>query len=487
MAFNSLQYIIFLLVVVTGYYLVPTRFVKLRNCFLLVASYYFYMQWNKVYIFLIVAVTLLTYLFGILVEKTSKLRKKLTGLCIVVAIVLLAYFKYMAMIFSYINVIITHVGFSEISIFNDIILPVGISFFTLQSIGYVIDVYRGNVRAEHNFVIYALFVSFFPQLVAGPIERAERLIAQIKEEHRFNYDKFRRGIYLLMYGLFLKMVIADGAAIIVDKIYADYDTFSGMYIAVGTVFFLIQLYCDFYGYSTIARGSAQLLGIELMNNFDAPFWSLDVKEFWRRWHISLSGWFRDYLYFPLGGNRKGIFRGYINIMIVFLVSGLWHGASIAFVVWGGINGIYQIISDIWRRICSKRLFDISMVANRMIKRLSTFMMIAFSMIFFRAGQFRTAENMIKSMFSELNFTIFFDNSLYELGVPQNQFVVLILAIIVLLFLDYLKYKQIDVVGVILKQPYWFRLVCLVGLFVSIIIYGSYGVGFNAHQFVYFQF
>lgn len=235
----------------------------------------------------------------------------------------------------------------------DILLPVGISFYTFQALGYTIDVYRGDTCAEKNFFQYALFVSFFPQLVAGPIERSSHLLQQLATPHKFNSEEAKSGLLLMLWGFFLKIVLADRIAIFVDWVYGDYHTFGGWYLIVATALFAIQIYCDFAGYSIIAMGAAQILGIRLMENFQSPYLAVSVADFWRRWHISLTSWFRDYLYIPLGGSRCSKWRKYMNKMIVFLVSGLWHGAKISFVVWGGLNGLYQIIGEILQPLRDK--------------------------------------------------------------------------------------------------------------------------------------
>lgn len=533
MAFNSLQYIVFLLIMLVVYYLIPRKIKIIRNIWLLAGSYYFYMQWNAKYALLILFSTIMTYVSGRIIakynsqtvsapesssdakskhnieessntqtykgSKSNIKRKSALVLCVTISLLLLGFFKYSTMIMSYAGAILSKVGVSGLPTFEWVILPVGISFFTLQSMGYVIDVYRGDVEAEKDFIYYALFVSFFPQLVAGPIERSGNLLSQFKEDHRMSFEQLKKGILLVLYGLFLKMVIADGAAVIVDAVYADYEKYTGMFVIVGTVFFLIQLYCDFYGYSTIARGSAYLLGIRLMDNFEAPFYSMSIKEFWRRWHVSLTGWFRDYLYIPLGGNRKGFIRGNINLMIVFLVSGLWHGASISFVIWGGLNGLYQVISNIWNKKI-KHIFSFveqqsenekqivnPSFATRLLKRFITFGLVTFTMLFFRAGQFKTALEMIKNMISTCNPDILLNDSLYELGMSQNHFTILVLAIVVMFIVDYFKYKKIDILSSVLSQPYWFRLLVFLTLFMAIILCGCYGSAYDIHQFVYFQF
>lgn len=331
MLFNSLEYAIFLPCVFLLYWVLPH---KLRWVILLISSYYFYMSWNAKYVVLIATTTFVSYICAIFIEKTEKTVYK--RFCLIVGLVLslgiLYFFKYynfsMDLIERFVPITAPRYSF---------LLPVGISFYTFQTLSYVIDVYRGEVSAEKNLGIYATFVSFFPQLVAGPIERTANLMPQINSKKNFNYESARYGVRLALWGLFKKMVIADNLAVWVDKVYGNVTSYEGCSLAVAAFFFSIQIYCDFSGYSDIARGSAKLLDIELMENFRSPYFSASIKEFWGRWHISLSTWFRDYVYIPLGGNRVSKGRNVINYMITFLVSGLWHGDNLTFVVWGGIT------------------------------------------------------------------------------------------------------------------------------------------------------
>lgn len=365
MLFNTVDYLIFLLIVVTVYFCVPK---KMRNVWLFIVSCYFYMQWNARYIVLLYISITLTYSCGILIErlrisaknveesckadqdeilrKNRNLQKICLAVCILLNLGILGFYKYFSFGVQWINRLLAVFHLEGINIEHKILLPVGISFYTLQALGYLMDVYRGEIYAEKNFLRYALFVSFFPQLVAGPIERSRNLLVQLGTIRSFRYENLQKGMLLVLYGMFLKMVIADRAAVFVDTVYENSAAYPGFYIVVATVFFAIQIYCDFYGYSTIARGSALIMDIHLMDNFNAPYFAKSVKEFWRRWHISLSGWFRDYLYIPLGGNRKGSVRKQVNLLSVFMVSGLWHGASAAFIFWGLLNGIYQVVEEL---------------------------------------------------------------------------------------------------------------------------------------------
>lgn len=493
MLFNSAQFLCFFPISIAIFYIVPQKY---RYLWLLVASYYFYMQWNPAYIFLLLSSTLITYVGGLVLEKTVTERKRKICLfiCLVINLAVLGYFKYANLFMGYLNKAIVIAGHEEIPWDNAIILPVGISFFTLQALGYLIDVYRKDIYAEHNFFRYALFISFFPQLVAGPIERSKNLLKQLAVPYRFSYENLRRGLMIMLYGFFLKVVIADRTAIFVDAVYNNANAYPGFYILVATVLFAIQIYCDFYGYSTIAKGTALTMGIKLMDNFNAPYFSKSIKEFWRRWHISLSTWFRDYLYIPLGGNRKGIVRKYANLMIVFAVSGLWHGASLSFVIWGVLHGLYQVLGGLFRSFYKKVSCRCAFL-NKSDERFSTklfqwaltIILICFAWLFFRANSISSARLILKQMLAERNWIILFNQSLYELGVSRDYFNILLMALAVLFFVDYQKYRGRDVLAIFFQQGWWLRCLVEVILLMTIILFGCYGSAYDVQQFIYFQF
>ena len=336
MLFNSFEFLIFFPVVCILYYLLPR--LSLRNIFLLVASYYFYMNWKPVYAILILTSTILTYTCGLLVEKNEnnqRVKKAYLIISIVLNFTILFFFKYFNFLGDSITALFSFLGIGWKVPNLDVLLPVGISFYTFQAVGYSIDVYRGTIRAEKNFITYALFVSFFPQLVAGPIERAKNLLPQFHEKHSFNSENVIEGFKLMIWGFFMKLCVADVLSEYVDAVYNNVSYHNGVSILLATFFFAVQIYCDFAGYSNIAIGAARIMGYRLMINFKQPYFSLNIKEFWRRWHISLSSWFMDYLYIPLGGNRVAYPRYLFNLAVTFLVSGIWHGAAWTFVIWGG--------------------------------------------------------------------------------------------------------------------------------------------------------
>ena len=331
MLFNSLNYLIFFPIVILLYFVIPLRYQKVRNVWLLIASYFFYMNWNARYALLLFASTFITYLAGIGIDRARTkekpvLTKWILGLSFAANLGILFFYKYINFFIGNFNKLLGAAGAGQLEPL-DILLPVGISFYIFQALGYTMDVYRGKTKATTNLLRYMLFVSFFPQLVAGPIERSTNLLKQFDEPHTFETDRVREGLLIMLWGLFMKIMIADNLATCVNLVYQNYPAYTGVEIALATVLFAFQIYCDFGGYTYLAIGSARILGFTLMENFNAPYQALSVKDFWRRWHISLTGWFTDYLYIPLGGNRKGKLRKYINTFIVFFVSGLWHGAA----------------------------------------------------------------------------------------------------------------------------------------------------------------
>lgn len=499
MLFNSLEFLIFFPVVLIIYFAVPK---KIKNIWLLIASYYFYMCWNAKYAVLILFSTIITFFSGILIEKVKRYdferedirvicKKIIVLLSFAINLAILFYFKYINFalgilqdIFSVFSVQLNTPAF-------DIVLPVGISFYTFQALSYTMDVYRDDIYAEKNFFRYALFVSFFPQLVAGPIERSKNLLCQLAEPKRFDFDKAYEGFLLMLWGWFLKIVVADRIAIFVDNIYGNYYNFDGTYLIVATILFAIQIYCDFSGYSIIAIGAAKFLGINLMENFDAPYFATSVSDFWRRWHISLTSWFKDYLYIPLGGSRKGKFRKYINKMIVFLVSGLWHGAKISFIAWGGINGLYQIMEEVTAplraKVVEKYKININNFSHRLFQTVITFIMVDFSWIFFRADSFTSAVKIIERILNCETAKVLFDGSLYECGLDEKNFWFMIISIILIIFADYCKTKGIKIRDFIMNQSGLFQVLFVSFSIVAVLTFGVYGVGVDKAAFIYFQF
>ena len=358
MLFNSYGFIVFFPIVVIVYFLLPKR---ISYLWLLAASYYFYMGWNAKYALLLLASTIITYVCGVLIQwlndrhpdKISTKKWVVAG-SFILNLAILFFFKYFNFTIESINAVLSHTSLPAVNTSLDVLLPVGISFYTFQALGYTVDVYRGEIEAERNFFRYALFVSFFPQLVAGPIERSKNLLTQLRNPKPFSYERMCDGVMLMIWGYFLKLVIADRISIFVDNAYANVGVYDGKYLLIASMLFAIQIYCDFAGYSTIAIGAAEVMGFQLMDNFNCPYLSQSVAEFWRRWHISLSTWFKEYVYIPLGGNRKGAKRQILNLIIVWGLTGIWHGASWNFVLWGLYYGVLLIFEKfVFKKVLDK--------------------------------------------------------------------------------------------------------------------------------------
>lgn len=497
MSFNSIDFLIFLPIVVLGFFALPE---KAKNIWLLIASYYFYMCWNAEYALLILASTAVTFFSGIILEKIKRsdrcakketLKKATVACCLMINLGILFFFKY----YNFAAELLTRaLGLVHIRVHIppiDVMLPVGISFYTFQALSYTMDVYRDDIAAEKSFFRYALFVSFFPQLVAGPIERSKNLLKQLSETHRFSFDRARDGILLMLWGFFLKIVIADRVAVFVDTVYENYAVYSGYYLVVATVLFAVQIYCDFAGYSTIAMGAAEILGISLTDNFNAPYLSRSVAEFWRNWHISFTSWLKDYLYIPLGGSRKGELRKSVNKLIVFLVSGLWHGAAVNYLIWGAVNGLYQVAGDVTKHARTRMVRALGVCrdtfSHKLLQTAGTFALIDFSWIFFRAPSFRDAIAIVKSIFTSANPWIFFDDSLYGCGLDRKNFQLAMACILILLAADLCKRKGIVIRKQIVKQDWWFQCVFIALAVCAILLFGKWGPAFDKASFIYFQF
>ncbi len=491
MLFNSYSFMIFFPIVLAIYFVIPK---KARYMWLLLASYYFYMGWNVKYAALIAFSTIITYVCGLLIGKVQH-KKWVIGGCIGINLAILFFFKYFDFFMGSVNQVLAKVGVSPLQTGFDIILPVGISFYTFQALGYIMDVYRGEIEPEKNFFRYALFVSFFPQLVAGPIERSKNLLKQVdhvEEIRLWNYKRIADGLTLMLWGYFLKMVIADRVAILVDTVYNQYWMYGSIEIILATFLFGVQIYCDFASYSQIAISAAKVMGFELMENFNAPYLANSIKDFWRRWHISLSSWFKDYLYIPLGGNRCSRIKKYRNLLITFLVSGLWHGANWTFVIWGGLHGIYQIIGDLFRPVkenFNKRFAVKTESFSYKFGQIAiTYILVSFTWLFFRAESVTAAFDMIRSMFVRFNPWVLFDQSLYTLGLNVTEVHILLFALVILILVDGVRFFKGQTLEKFLNgQCLYFRWGIIFFLIFYIFIFGSYGIGYSAQQFIYFQF
>ena len=506
MLFNSWEFLLFFPIVVLVYFVIPR---KIKHVWLLVTSCFFYMCWNPSYIILIMTSVVVTYLSGILLDACNKNRaageapdrraarqkKWIVAGSFFINLLILAAFKYSDFILSSFNSLLALVHLNPIRTSWSVILPVGISFYTFQALGYTMDVYRGEIQAERNILKYALFVTFFPQLVAGPIERSRNLLKDIHEIPRkkmWSYDRIVSGLILMLYGMFLKLVVTERLSLVVDSIFGSYAQQSATALWTGAVCFSFQIYCDFSSYSTIAIGAAKVMGFTLMENFDTPYFAMSIREFWRRWHISLSTWFRDYLYIPLGGSRCGRFRKHLNLMIVFLVSGLWHGAGWHFIAWGGVNGLYQIIGEVTkekrRRIKERLHIRPDSRLNRGIQTLVTFILVTFAWILFRADSIRVAFDYMYRMLLETVNGRFFPTGLLLPGMDKVEWGILGLCLIMMLIVGLIRYnKKMQVDRFILKQRLPVRWLILYALLFGLIIFGKYGPEYSQQAFIYFQF
>jgi alginate O-acetyltransferase complex protein AlgI len=481
MLFNSVEFLIFFPLVVILYFLVPLR---LRIPLLVGASYYFYMSWRPEYIILIIVSTLIDYYVGRKIGKEIKgqTRKIYLFISLATNLGILFFFKYFIFFNDSIRSLLYLVNINYISTEFNLLLPVGISFYTFQTLSYTINVYRGVQKPEHNLIKFALYVSFFPQLVAGPIERSDRLLPQFDNKHSIDYYRITDGLKLMAWGFFKKLVIADRLAALVNHVYSDPTSFTGIPLLLATYFFAFQIYCDFSGYSDIAIGAARVMGYDLMENFRQPYFAKSIADFWRRWHISLSTWFRDYVYIPLGGNRFGDGRMFFNLLVVFVVSGLWHGASWTFVIWGAVHGLLIVGSilgaKLLKAVFPNRLPERKSAIVNGIKIFGTFHLVLLSWVFFRANTISDAFYIIRNVFTgfELKggYGLNFGGS-YEIMITT-------IALLVLLLVDFLREKGLPA-NFLGSRPVVIRWALYYVLLLSILLFGEFGIT----EFIYFQF
>ncbi len=473
MLFNSITFLLFFPIVCILYFCIPSSQLRLRNLFLLAASYYFYMNWEPAYALLLLTSTVITYLaargIGHFKEKPKK------RFCLVSSLVLnlgiLFLFKYFYFFATNIETALQASGLGiDIPRFG-LLLPVGISFYTFQALGYSIDVYRGTVKVEKDFPTYALFVSFFPQLVAGPIERAKNLLPQFHTSHVFNPDDFIEGFKQMVWGFFMKLCIAENVASYVDAVYNNLPNHNGTSVLLASFFFTFQIFCDFSGYSLIAIGTARCLGFKLMQNFNHPYLARSPREFWHRWHISLSSWFGDYVYIPMGGSRCPTLKHQRNLFFTMLISGVWHGANWTFIIWGAIHGVFLCLNNLKRKYFGSS----SLKWTGAIEVLGTFLMAMFCWIFFRANNLADAMMAINKIFTQSG--LLFKGA----GYPS---IVLPLILIALLMAKEIKDEYF-------KRPLRFMhnnnqfvsILCTTLMIVVILLCGQ----FDGGQFIYFQF
>jgi D-alanyl-lipoteichoic acid acyltransferase DltB (MBOAT superfamily) len=485
MLFNSIEFLIFFPIVAVLTFICPYRY---RWLLLLGTSYYFYAAWKLEYVVLILASTLITYIAAVQMARPDHQAHRTAWLVssLVSNLGILFAFKY----FNFVSDSL-RAAFNQFNLVYDVpmfqvLLPVGISFYTFQTLGYVIDVYRGRVEPERHLGRFALFVSFFPQLVAGPIERAGNLLPQFYENFAFDEARVSSGLRLMLWGMFKKVVIADRLGLYVNAVYNNPSDWSGWPVLVATFFFAFQIYCDFSGYSDIAIGAARVLGFDLMDNFKRPYFARSPSEFWRRWHISLSTWFRDYMYIPLGGNRVSVLRWYVNLMIVFLVSGLWHGTAWTFVLWGGLHGLYMVGDMATLGLRGKLAhwlgLDQMPTLQAMVSGGITFGLVNLTWVFFRANSVADAFLLLDNLLPLTRFT--------DLNAPWTSLVsnpvgetALSLGLILLLLIVHWIQEQQWQLPTLWQRPLWFRWAAYLGLALAIMNLGIT----EEVPFIYFQF
>ena len=489
MLFNSLEFLLFFPVVTLLYFVIPVRW---RHYWLLAASYYFYMCWSPKYALLMLFSTVVTWLGGCVIAGSGRdFTRKAALIAVLVAnLGVLAVFKYATFFFENLARVLGLAGVRFTVPTISLLLPVGISFYTFQALGYTIDVYRGDIDAEPDFFRYALFVSFFPQLVAGPIERSGSLLRQLRADQRFDGQRVRAGLARMAWGLFIKMVIADRLAFFVDTVFNDPAGQPGSAVALSSVLFTFQIYCDFGGYSNIAIGAAQVMGVTLMENFRQPFLAPSVRDFWHRWHISLSSWFRDYLYIPLGGSRKGKGRAILNNLVVFLVSGLWHGAAWHYVAWGGLHGLYltagRLTIGARRRLWSALHIREDGALRRVCGTALTFIFVCFAFLIFRANSMSDAATLIRAMLTDFRPAALAGEGLFAFGMDRPDFIVAAVSLTVLVICDLLAERGSVLAG-LERQALPVRWAVYLALMFAVIIFGVYGPNYDAAAFIYFEF
>ena len=499
MLFNSWSFALFLPIVFALYWLIPTKF---RWIVLLVASYYFYMSWNPVYVVLILFVTVLSYTMSLLIKNSDSVKKRkwFVAITAIASLGVLFVFKYYNFFMDSFVLLMKSVGLHFHVGTLRVLLPVGISFYTFQTISYVVDVYRSKVEPERNFGIYATFVAFFPQLVAGPIERASNLLPQIASHHVFDYHQATYGLKLMAWGFFKKIVVADTLAGIVDSIYENPDTSSGFTFVLVTVFFAIQIYGDFSGYSDIAVGCGKLFGINLMDNFHSPYLATSLKDFWAKWHISLSGWFKDYVYIPLGGNRCGKLRRSFNLIVTFLASGIWHGANWTYLAWGAVHGVARagenICNDLRKSIHSRRLAQGKQVRplpedkgyphtfSGWISALVTFIFAAMAFVIFRAENIRQASMIFSNYFMGITSPVsYLVNGVHGCGMSIDECVSVLIMVVAVFVFDYFNLRTNVIRKISSLKP-----VLRWTIYVAFLIFALYLLPVQAGgEFIYFQF
>ncbi len=484
MLFNSLNFLFFFIIVTWLYFAIPYN---RRWLLLLISSCYFYMAFVPIYILILGFTIVIDYFAGLYIENAEgRQRKTFLIISLIANIGVLAVFKYYNFLNHNFSFLMHGFGLTNPIPYLSLLLPIGLSFHTFQAMSYTIEIYRGIQKAERHFGIYALYIMFYPQLVAGPIERPQNLIHQFREKYDFDYNRVTSGLRLMVWGLFKKVVIADRLAIVVDTVYNNPQHYNSLSLILATIFFAFQIFCDFSGYSDMAIGAARIMGFKLMTNFNKPYHSKSIHDFWRRWHISLSSWFKDYLYISLGGNRVTIPRWYLNLFIVFLVSGLWHGANWTFIIWGALHGFYLIFALITKNLRKKlsELFYFDKIPFFSV--LITFVLVNLAWIFFRANDLHSAFYILKHIFTglpDLFHKLLNRQSVFESYGLSNQDLIISAALIIFLeVVHYIQSKK-NISEILTQKPVYVRWTLYYGLILVILFLGV----FENRQFIYFQF
>lgn len=476
MLFNSLHFLVFYIVVTAVFFLLPHKY---RWFHLLLASCYFYSVFVPLYILILFFTIIIDYYAGIFIEKATTHKKKFLIISLIANIGILAFFKYFNFFIDNINSLTGLFG-ADISFpFLNIILPIGLSFHTFQAMSYTIEVYRGNQKAERHFGIYALYVMFYPQLVAGPIERPQNVLHQFHEKKEFSFENLWFGLRLMIWGLFKKVVIADRLSIFVDRVFDSPADHNSLQLIIGAVFFAIQIYCDFSGYSDMAIGAAKTMGFDLMTNFNRPYFATNIKQFWDRWHISLSTWFRDYVYIPLGGNRVSEGRLFFNYALVFLLSGFWHGAKWTFIVWGALHAFYVLFN----MLVSKKFDWFNFKRMRIYKPIAwiaTFLFVCFAWIFFRANNLDNAMEYIKNLIFSTHYSnnLSLENDSFQLIFGFRSLIISCVGLLILFLVEfYFSPKMTE------KNKFKNDVLFCLTVLLMIMFFGV----FQKNTFIYFQF
>ena len=476
MSYISINYYVLVALAVFFYYMFP---LKHRWIVLLATSAIFYLKFYHNGWWLVFGSIIVSYVIGICLEKADESQKKMIlTIGIIVTVLPWLFTK---------NLFDLSWGLIKSKPIN-LVLPMGISFYTLQIIAYMADVYNGKIAAQRNIFKYALFVSFFPQILQGPIPRYEQLEHQLINGHSFDEHNFSKGICYIIWGFFLKLVIADKAGVFVNTVYNNYPAYAGAYLWVASILYSIQLYTDFLACTILAKGVSKLFGIELIDNFKQPYFATSVKDFWRRWHISLSTWLRDYVYIPLGGNRRGQLCKFINLAITFFISGLWHGAGMRFIVWGLLHAFYQICGELTNPVREEiyTKLNVSKESNdkTIFKRIGTFLLINWAWVIFRADSLKQGLGILKNMIVVFNPWILFNNRIYTLGLDWKDWIILVLGILVLIYAGINHEQDISVSNKVIARRWPIRWAIMIAAIISIMLVGTYGYGFDNSDFIY---